>query len=337
MAATAHVSKAQPLTNPQPELRLTIKTNFEAVNAAAFSPDGKRVAAISGGGYGPHGEIGIWDAETGKRLLTIETEKHLHALAFHPDGKHIATGGDGGVLKHWDAMTGKLVKTLKGHGGTIRSAEFSPDGKRVVAGSTGPSPVNAGKNLKVWDVITGDEVFDLKGHAGTVICVRFSGDGKRLASSSYQNDVSIRVWDMQTGKELLSVKRDEKIHPGVTCLAFDREGKRLASGGRGQPVRLWDAETGKELHTLGKQPLASMKFSPDGKSLLGGVNTGGDSDSGWIVIWDVGTRKELLAFRGYPTRLNCLDVTSDGRRIVCGGDITVKRASLNIWSLESPR
>ena len=43
---------------------------------------------------------------------------------------------------------GRQIRTLKGHTRWLRSVAFSPDGKRVVSGSTD-------KHVKIWNVETG--------------------------------------------------------------------------------------------------------------------------------------------------------------------------------------
>ena len=45
----------------------------------------------------------------------------------------------------WDARTGELLETLRGHGNKVRSVTFTPDGRGLVSGSMD-------KTLKYWDV-----------------------------------------------------------------------------------------------------------------------------------------------------------------------------------------
>ena len=45
----------------------------------------------------------------------------------------------------WDARTGKLLETLRGHGNKVQSVTFSPDGRGLVSGGMD-------KTLKYWDV-----------------------------------------------------------------------------------------------------------------------------------------------------------------------------------------
>ena len=46
---------------------------------------------------------------------------------------------------NWDAQTGQETLTLKGHSGSVWNVSFSPDGKRIVSGSSD-------KMVKVWDI-----------------------------------------------------------------------------------------------------------------------------------------------------------------------------------------
>jgi tetratricopeptide (TPR) repeat protein len=47
------------------------------------------------------------------------------------------------MIKLWDMATGRLILTLKGHGSTVQSVEFGPDG-RLASGSYD-------KTVRVWD------------------------------------------------------------------------------------------------------------------------------------------------------------------------------------------
>lgn len=72
----------------------------------------------------------------------------------------------------------------------------------------------------------------------------FSPGGQFLASD-WRDEV--KVWDITTGKEVLTLKG----HTGAVCgVAFSPDGKRLATASFDKAVRIWDAKTGEEISTL---------------------------------------------------------------------------------------
>jgi hypothetical protein len=114
--------------------------------------------------------------------------------------------------------------------------------------------------------------------------VAFSADGTRNDSGSM--DQTVKVWDAQTGKELLTLKGHTDW---VTSVAFSADGTRIVSGSMDQTVKVWDAQTGKELLTLKGHTngVSSVAFSPDGKRLV-------SQDYGRKEItWDLTTAKPI--------------------------------------------
>ena len=74
----------------------------------------------------------------------------------------------------------------------VHSAQFSPDGKRLVTGSSDAA--------RVWDAQTGKPLTEPMKHDGGVHSAQLSPDGKRIVTASSDN--TARVWDAQTGKPL---------------------------------------------------------------------------------------------------------------------------------------
>jgi WD domain, G-beta repeat len=105
----------------------------------AVKPDGRRIATGSA-----DATVKVWDAHSGKELLTLNAAFSVNSVAFSPDGRRIVTGSTDATAKVWDVQSGEELLTLKGHSSSVMSVAFSPDGRRIVTGSTDAT-------AKVWD------------------------------------------------------------------------------------------------------------------------------------------------------------------------------------------
>jgi WD40 repeat protein/serine/threonine protein kinase len=184
-----------------------------------------------------------------------------------------------------------------------------------------------------------------EGHTAQVRWMALSPDAKRLATASA--DHTVKLWDAQTGKELLTLKG----HPrSVGSVVFSPDGKRLASGssewvagGRelGE-IKLWDAQTGRELLTL--KDTGYLALSPDNKHLATVSYT-----EGTIKIWDTQTSRECLTLKGTDRPKDefvaALAFSPDGKRLAAGihnSDYTSEHdkrlgGKVKLWDAESGR
>src|SRR5207248_1577115 len=96
-------------------------------HAVAFDAPGARIATGS-----EDQTARVWDAKTGKQLLSIKHPDFVHFVAFSPEGKQLVTGfGDGGIQVS-NCEAGETVLMMGGEQqlGVPMSNAFamSPDG-----------------------------------------------------------------------------------------------------------------------------------------------------------------------------------------------------------------
>ena len=141
--------------------------------------------------------------------------KPINAITFAPDGRWLASGANDDTIKIWDTSTGHLLRTLYGHSSNVNALAISPDGKLLASGS--------------GDMTSKREfpTFKSGGIAG----------GAR--------DNTIRIWDVQSGRELKMLSGHELPVGGV---AFSADGRTLTSVS-GDAVKVWDVASGKELRS----------------------------------------------------------------------------------------
>ena len=77
----------------------------------------------------------------------------------------------------------------------------------------------------------------LKGHEDRVRSAAYSPDGARIVTAS--NDKTAKVWDAQTGTELMALKG----HDGpVRSAAYSPDGQRIVTGGRDGIVQIYTTD-----------------------------------------------------------------------------------------------
>jgi len=254
---------------------------------AALSPDGRHLVM----GLWDARSLRLWETATGKILKTAPLPGALSqvlSVAYSSDGRHLASGSFDGTIRMWNAATGAIMQTIKGHSSQVWSVSFSPDGKWFVSGG-------GDKVAKLWDRATGKPVRTLVGDSRQVNAVGFSPDSKLVLTGG--SDGTLQLWSVADGMLVRTLtdptpaakQREKQIDEsklrGISAVAFCQRGAIMASAYLHGKINIWSVADGSLRRTLDSGNGAhTFSFSPDCTSIVFQTFAG-------VQIWDVGTGK----------------------------------------------
>jgi WD40 repeat protein len=182
-------------------------------------------------------------------------------------------------------------------------------------------------NLETLQLIDKESIhqiieFDvLKGHQGMLIYLDFHPKGHMLASSG--DDGSIRLWDLNTGAEIASLKHG----PQGMGVSFHPADSFLATGGSDNISRVWDIDTATQIHEFEGHVwgVLDVQYSPDGSRIA----TSSRDDS--VRVWDPESEEEVYILHGHSDDIYKIGFSPDGTTLASGG----LEGKINIWNMDS--
>jgi WD40 repeat protein len=145
--------------------------------------------------------------------------------------------------------------------------------------------------------------------------------------------VTVKLWDVGTGKEIDILASHGGHGNDVTALAFSPDGKLLASASRDRRILLRDAGTGMIKETLAgekghKNDVTAIAFSLDSALLASG---GADRA---VKIWEIKKQGvEPHTLEGHEAEVTSVAFSPDGRMLASGSsDGTVR-----LWDVNSTK
>jgi WD40 repeat protein len=300
------VSCAFPDSTPAEELNL--------LWTAGWSADGKYIAV-----GGDNGRLAILHA----RNLSIYRElpfdsMTVAAVAWHPTQNLVAFSAypynrnrNTSTLQILDVETGKSTNLGKIGG---RGITWSPDGNSVALGGNGAIHIFSKAGTKIRDIKhpSGRSLFSVSWHPT-----------KNIIAAA---DDDVRLFDTETGKELLTVKISD-IPKAILCVRWHPSGEFFATGDYGHPgetepsfLKFFTEQGGLIRSMTGsKGEYRGIQWNKDGSKIA----TGSDS----LRVWS--SKGELL-FTFNKGKSEIWGVDWNGNQIVTGG----KQNSVLIWNHE---
>jgi WD40 repeat protein len=285
----------------------------EAFNAAAFSPDGKRLVTASDDAV-----VRVWWTDNSKEPdLLLGHTGPVTSAAFSPDGEFLATASQDGTARVWRVKSAEQLRVLE-HKEPVRSVGFSPDGKRLVT-------VSRDGVARVWQWRTDDSgkpVAELRREpAHAINFAAFSPDPKvqRIVTTSW--DKTAQIWQAD-GSGPFTQRQVLEGHQGpVQSAAFSPDGQRLVTASQDGTARVWRAE-GPEPHFIwdnelvgheGQVQSAAFSPDPDGRFIVTA------SWDGTVRVWRIegsGPAAMIKVLKGHQGPVQSAAFSPDGQRVV---------------------
>jgi WD40 repeat protein len=333
------------------------------VQAVAFSPDGRLLAAGTAG----HA-VRLWNVTSPQRPAAVGAAltgpaATVTSVAFSPDSQTLAAGSqdDGVWLWHLGGAgrepgQPQRLTPLRGATDWVNSVAFSPDGTVLAAASSDDS-------VRLWNM-TSRRLLGTLRHPGVVTSLAWAS-GRELISGCA--DGTVRLWALPPpvlaaaggvnsvafspgGGQLAVGGQDLEIWnprtrtqeaaatvPGtfVNAVAYARPTGLLATGYGNGGVQLWRSAGGKVAAAGPVLPgpatgtVEYVAFSPDGQLLASG------SDDGMVRLWNVRdpARPVLLAqLHDSADMVFCVVFSPDGATLAAASSDNVTR----LWNIAAP-
>ena len=322
---------------------------YNAFHSIDIHPDGKMVAV----GSTDH-RVYLLNTLNGEIVHKIEPwqghTKTVKAVKFSVDGKFLATGGEDQTILIWNTENWSKSNSLAGHINTVNGLAWNTEGNAILSASLdgtlktwnlqhpfetsyeicnfGPwqtpfttdgqyfAAPSSDKKMVVYEAATGKILVNLGEQSG--LCGEISKDAKTLVTASF--DGVVRIWDLQGGTEIQTLKGHASRVDGITYLNNSRQTVSVGD----TTLRVWQTGSESEIKII---PFVDSPFriaaTPDDSKVIAAFN------SGMVKVFETKSWTELSTF-SCKTGIQEITVSLDGKTIAVfsGKDI-------ELWNLES--
>jgi hypothetical protein len=343
-----------------PALALAAKHHLSSVgeiSAIACAPS-ERYAAIAAGTHRTPQNFAIWDTAEAKALVDFQPYGIIRSIAWSARERILATGRGvlwsggpatpGPSLSIWDATTGAELLRFGSDLFGVRGVALSRDDRFLLAsGMLGETP-SSGSTLDLWDVATGrlsarvariepdgspfvpvfeGVAFTADGTLALAACSRYTIPPAITPAANRELPArwnrGIRAWSVATGQEVDFLPQ----YTPVDTISVSTDGTRLFFAG--QRFGLWNL-TNRTMLWDKQSSHNTAAASPDCTLIARGTgyqvdNHGPYEDTG-VELFN-GANGAVISVGVHSTPVTALSITSDGTRLVAGGE----KGELRFW------
>jgi|GEM_PF-348411 len=266
--------------------------------AVKFSPNGSIFAS-----GGSDAKVMIWniDDPTLNHTFTGHSAR-INCLDFSSDSSRLISGSLDRNVRLWDLKTNKLIRSIS-NTGYVYSAKFTPDGKKIISGSSD-------KMLFVSDGETGVSITSKP--EDNYYSVAISPDGNAVACGE-QNNITIR----SNGTMNDSLKFSKGHRGSISLMEMSTDNKSIGTVGADTTIKIWNAETKKVIKTIPTNRIV-LSFGMDSKAAYVGALLRINSNQSVINIWETSTGNIIRTMPDSPAVWSKIAINPDGNIIACG-------------------
>lgn len=284
------------------------KVSSHGIGGMAFSSRGPLAWAGA--------EVGVFDVERGKVIW--QSEKATTKVSFTPDGRTLVSGGYDGLIRTWDATTGKERPAEPGHPRGAHALAFSPGGDAIAS-------LGGDGHVRLWGLAKRQQLHSWKRF------LTFSWDCDSLGFSALSGAVvfgsakTLTFGNPREGGEQASLALPDK----PSAFACSADGGTLVVRIREEPglgrLHVYDARTSKCLWEFQEPPPnlgkvfvpfpheCALTISNDGCLLASAYLNHS------IQLWDLRAKKRLGSPGEHNAPVQGLTFSPDNRFLVSTG------------------